>query len=200
MRPVAAQRRASQHARSLVLGTRGPAASMQLFVRTAQDIDRHLETVKVAAARTQAWLRGHGGDPLDLLRSMKFETIGFHPIADRALNVIEQINQSFTYVVALAAARELLMLHPDAEGFHLAPGAHASLPLDIMSKVDGLVGAETFAAVSPQNNGKLAADLARLALRPERHRYVFFASPRFPGLGRVERLEANGVQVWSVIA
>jgi hypothetical protein len=175
--------------------------AMQLFVQSPQDVDRHLDTVKAAATKTRAWLMGHDGDPLDLLRAMKFETIGFHPVADHALNVVEQINQTFTYAVALAAARELLILHPEANGFHLAPGAHASLALDIMSEVDGLVGAETFAAVSPRNNGKLAADLAKLALRPETHRYVFFASPKFPGLKRVQQLETvDGVQVWSVDA
>ncbi len=174
---------------------------MQLIVRNSEDVDRHLETVRCAAAKTRNWLLAHDGDPMDLLRSMKFETIGYHPMSDRALNVVEQINQTFTYAVALAAARELLILHPDAGAFHLAPGAHASLPLDIMSEADGLVGAETFAAVTPRNNGKLAADLAKLALRQERHRYVFFASPLFPEVGRVQRLEpGNGIQVWSVAA
>jgi hypothetical protein len=41
---------------------------------------------------------------------MKFETIGFHPIENHALNIIEQINQTWTYTVALAAARQLLEL------------------------------------------------------------------------------------------
>ena len=135
---------------------------------------------------------------MQLLRSMKFEAIGRHPIADHALNVVEQINQTFTYAVALAAAKVLLRLHPEAGGYRLAPGAHASLPLDIMSEVEGLVGAETFAAVTPRNNGKLTADLSKLAERPEAHRYVFFASPLFPGTSRLPKLERDGIQVWSV--
>jgi hypothetical protein len=77
------------------------------------------------------------GDPLDLLRRMKFETIGSHPIEGHALNLVEQINQTWSYVVALAAARQLLELHPDVEGYQLAPGAHASIPLDIMSELKG---------------------------------------------------------------
>ena len=171
---------------------------MELHVRTLADVERHLATVRAAAAKTQAWIRAHSGDPMDLLRAMKFETIGFHPIADHALNVVEQINQTFTYAVALVAARELLILHPTAGGFILAPGAHMSQPLDIMSEVEGLVGAETFAAVTPTNNGKLAGDLKKLASRTERYRYVFFASPRFPGTARLPRLERDGIEVWSV--
>lgn len=120
--------------------------------------------------------------PLDLLRRMKFELVRCHPIEDRPLNIVEQINQTWTFAVALAAARQLLALHPDVGGFRLAPGAHASIPLDIMSGAEGQVGAETFAAVSPRNNGKLAA---KLALRPEKHRYVFVMSPLFP---KAERL------------
>jgi hypothetical protein len=117
---------------------------------------------------------------------------------DRPLNVIEQINQSWTYVVVLSAERVLLELHPEAGGFKVAPGAHMSLPLDIMSEKAGLVRAETFAAVDPRNNRKLVADLAKLANRPETHRYVFFMSPRYPGDKRQPELEQSGVQVWSV--
>lgn len=50
---------------------------------------------------------------------------------------------------------------------------------DIMSVVEGFVGAETFAAVTPRNNGKLDADLLKLSARQEKHRYVFFMSPLF---------------------
>lgn len=57
---------------------------------------------------------------------------------------------------------------------------------------------ETFAAVHPRNNSKLAANLAKLADRPETHRYVFFMSPRHPGAQRQPALERAGVQVWSV--
>lgn len=69
-----------------------------------------------------------------------------------------------------------------------------------MSVLPGVVGAEVFAAVTPRNNGKLNKDLAKLEARAElfRFRYVFFLSPRFPGNTRHERLEKNGVEVWSV--
>ena len=171
---------------------------MELVVTSSDDIERHLSTIRAAATRTKEWIAGFDSDPLDLLRAMKFETAGFHPVADHALNVIEQINQTFTYVVALAACRVLIDRHPEAGGFVLAPGAHMSRPLDIMSVEPGLAGAETFAAISPTNNRKLAGDLTKLAGRPERHRYVFFASPRFPGTVRQPQLEREGIEVWSV--
>lgn len=170
-----------------------------LTIRSEADVDRYSERLKAAAARAIGWLCGQQGDPLDLLRRMKFAEIAFHPIEDRPLNLIEQVNQTWTYAAALAAARELLRLHPRAGGFKVAPGAHMAIPLDIMS-FDGMVGAETFAAVNPRNNGKLTKDVAKMAQRHERHRYVFFSSPQFPALQRLPDFEKGGVQVWSVEA
>lgn len=171
---------------------------MELIVQSLADISRHRETIAAAARKTQAWLRAHDGDALELLRAMKFERVGFHPTAEHALNVIEQINQTFTYVVALAASEVLLGLHPEAGGFVLAPGAHMSRELDIMSVEPGIVGSETFAAVQPRNNQKLAKDMAKLTACTALHRYLFFASPNYPRTEHQMAMDANGVQVWSV--
>jgi hypothetical protein len=157
-----------------------------------------MEHLRKSAADVRSWIAAHRGDPLDLLRKMKFEEVGYHPVEDRRLNVIEQINQTWTYAVALAATLKLLELHPDANGFYVAPGAHMAIPLDIMSRREHFVGAETFAAVDPRNNRKLARDLAKMAHRPEQHRYVFFCSPKFPGFQRHPSFETNSVQVWSI--
>ena len=169
-----------------------------IHVQTRDDADRLLDTIRVSARRAHDWIAAQSGDPLQVLKRMKFEPVGFHPIEDRALNVVEQINQTWTYFVAVSAAKELLELHPDVGGFHLAPGAHASLELDIMSATPGSVGAETFAAVDPRNNRKLSLDLQKMAARTERHRYVFFMSPLYAAGGRQHRLESDGVQVWSL--
>jgi hypothetical protein len=169
-----------------------------LIVNCVADADKLMDKVRAAAGSVRSWIAGQTGDPLDILRRMKFEPVGFHPIDGHALNIVEQINQTWTYCVALAAARQLLLLHPDVGGFRLAPGAHACQALDIMSVAEGRVGAETFAAVTPRNNGKLDADLLKLAMRPEQHRYVFFMSPLFQGNNRLPQFEKPGVQVWSV--
>ena len=162
------------------------------------DVERHLDLVRLAARKTRDWITGHRGDPLDLLRDLKFEQVGFHPVEGRPLNVIEQINQTWTYTVALLAVRKLFELHPEVNHYRVAPGAHMSLDLDIMSAEPGLIGAETFAAVDPANNRKLANDLAKMADRPERYRYIFFASPKFRGTNRHHKLERGGTQVWSI--
>jgi hypothetical protein len=173
-------------------------APRELVVRSTDDAARLMGLVRASAARAQAQVASLSGDPLGMLRRMKFDQIGYHPIEDRPLNLVEQINQTWSMAVAIEAAKKLLELHPEAGGFRLAPGAHASLELDIMSVESGLVGAETFAAVHPRNNGKLRADLAKLAARQERYRYVFFLSPIFPRTERQTLLEMPGVEVWSL--
>lgn len=172
--------------------------STGIHIRTIEDANRLIATIRASAQRAHDWIAAQSGDPLDMLKRMKFEPVGFHPVEDRALNVVEQINQTWTYFVAASAAKQLLELHPDVGGFHLAPGAHASLELDIMSAESGAVGAETFAAVDPRNNRKLYLDLQKMAARPERHRYVFFMSPLYPVAGRQPKLERDGVEVWSL--
>jgi hypothetical protein len=106
-----------------------------LLVRSTEVVDRCLGQVRETAASFRAWVAAQTGDPLDVLRRMKFEMIGFHPIQGHPLNVVEQINQTWTYLVALVAARHLLELHPKAGGYLLAPGAHTAMELDIMSEV-----------------------------------------------------------------
>ena len=171
---------------------------MEIRLTNADDVDQQLAALDGAARRACDWLASHDGPPLDLLKSLKFEPVGFHPVTGDPLNFIEQVNQTFTYIVALKAAREIFRLHPDCGPLLLAPGAHAAQALDIMSEAKGLIGAETFAAVTPRNNGKLGKDLEKLSSRPELHRYVFFASPVHPGTERLPKLEKAGVKVWSI--
>jgi len=169
-----------------------------LLVRNVAEADELAGQVRASATKLQAWIASFGGDGIGLLRALKFDQVGVHPLHGHALNAIEQVNQIWTYLAALSAVRVLFELHPGVNSFSIAPGAHAAQPLDVMSEVEGLVGAETFAAVDPRNNRKLDKDLIKLAGRTERHRYVFFASPMFPCTNRLQQLERGGVQVWSV--
>ena len=44
-----------------------------MFVRTQEDVDRYLALVRKEAADTRAWMVAQTGDPLDMLRRMKFD-------------------------------------------------------------------------------------------------------------------------------
>lgn len=170
----------------------------QMLITTPAEADALMELVRQSARKVHDWVAAQVGDPLDMLECMKFEPVGFHPIEGYALNLVEQINQTWTYAVAIAATKQLLQFHPDAKGFYLAPGAHAARALDIMSVAENMVGAETCAVVHPRNNGKIEGDVAKLERRTEAYRYVFFMCPKFPRNERHAKFERNGVQVWSI--
>jgi len=112
------------------------------------------------------------------------------------LNVVEQLNQTFTILVTLRAIERLIELHPEAAGFRLALGTSSGR--DIESVKPDLVAAEVFSATRPTSNQKLKKDIARLSSDAARHRYVFFAAPGF-AVGRQEQLETTpGIQVYAV--
>jgi len=162
-----------------------------ILFRDAAQADMLAGQVRAPTTELQSWTASFGGDGTGLLRALKFAQVGFHPLDGHALNAIERVNQIWTYLAALSAVRVLFELHSGIGSFTIAPGAPGAQSLDSMSEVEGLVGAEIFAAVDPRNNRKLAG-------RAERHRYAFFASPQFPGTTRLPQLERGGVQVWSV--
>ena len=172
---------------------------MELVIRSPADIKDHLDETRKNASAAVDVMRSLPTDPLEALFKMKFSPIGFHPIEGHKLNVIEQLNQTFTYIVALKATEILFGKHPNIEGYELWPGAHAPKnTLDIQSINPDLVGAETFAAVSPSNNNKLNNDLTKLAGRQEHFRYVFMMIPTLTETRRHTDKERDGVEVWSI--
>jgi hypothetical protein len=128
-------------------------------------------------------------DGLAVLRALKFESFGRHPLESHDLNLIEQINQTWTYLVSLRALTSLFERHPEAGGFKLSLDTRSGT--EIMSLVPCAFAAETFAATTPRSYRKLTKDVRKL-LRdcPEaRARYVFFAAP----VQKPQRLLENGV-------
>jgi hypothetical protein len=87
---------------------------------------------------------------LALLRSLKFSEFGRHPLEDRNINLIEQVNQTWTYLVSLQVLPFLFVRHPKAGGFRLNLGAEGDI--DITSLVPRAVAAEAFAEVDLRNN------------------------------------------------
>jgi hypothetical protein len=182
---------------------------MPIIVHTVADIDPLLKTVRAAAQRTAkalACLTSDEPDGLEVLRRLKFTKMAWHPIDDRSLNLVEQINQTWTYLVTLKALPFLFERHVEAGGFRLNLGTDAGT--DIVSLVPNVVAAETFSAVHPLNNGKLIKDVQKLMREcPEAQaRYVFFGAPGFrherqdkleslAGMGEHAHIEVWGIEV-----
>lgn len=128
---------------------------------------------------------------------MKFEPLGHDPLdGSRRLNLIEQLNQTFTYLAALRAAEKLFQLHPEAASFVLNLGNVSGW--DIESPDDGGIVAEVFAAVTPTNNQKLTADVKKLLSAHHTHRYVFYMCPGIPPGPVQHKLAGEHIRVWSL--
>ena len=178
------------------------AQQRNMPITSIHEIEELIKSVRAASDRTVHSLRdllAKESDSLMVLSLMKFHEIGHHPTDDRKLNLIEQLNQTFTYLVSLEAARWVLQSHPELlpAGINVNLGTAAGF--DLESVEAGCLAAEVFAATHPRSNGKLKKDLTRLADNAAGYnrRYVFFSCPGF-GLGRQTALESvPGIQVWS---
>jgi hypothetical protein len=151
--------------------------SKQQFIASSADLDR-LEAVLTASAETAVGaLKSllNSTPALDALALLKFSETGRDPLDPaRALNMVEQLNQSFTYLASITAARWLLTRHPDCAPLILNLGTTPGP--DIESKCGQFV-AETFAATHPNSNDKLRQDIAKVRASSAPHRFVFFLSP-----------------------
>lgn len=166
---------------------------------TRFDIKKHLESLRMSAEQTKIQLAKLAGaeNPLKFLYQLKFNRTGCDPLNPfRALNFIEQLNQTFTYLASFNGAEFLFLRHPKVQRLTLNLGTAAGS--DIETQEDGGIAAEIFAAVNPQNNGKLTNDLKKVSRASAKHRYVLFMSPECEaGLYRVTS-NASEVIVWSL--
>ena len=115
-------------------------------------------------------------DALDAFKIFKFEKIATEPLSGNPENLIEVINQAHTYLISIMAVEYLYKPYP-AQAFIINWG---NIPGYDIEAMDGTIIAECFAATSYKSNGKLAADLKRLAGNTKaEHKYEFFYDKDF---------------------
>ncbi len=163
------------------------------------NIEDYRETLRGSAEETHIRLAKLADDttPLEFLYRLKFEAVGCDPLdASRELNLIEQLNQCFTYFASFNAAELLFANHSRIGTLTLNLGTKSGW--DIESGDDGGLVAEVFAAVTPKNNGKLAKDIKKVSGAGAQHRYVLFMCPGYAS-GPFKAVPApKGVCVWSL--
>ena len=114
------------------------------------------------------------GSPMNVLGLIKFEPLGYDPLGGKRLNLIEQVNQTFTYLATIEALRFLFRQHPEYAPFRVNLGTASGHDI---SSLNGKIVAEVFAAVAPENNQKLKKDARKVHGSDAEYRYVFFACP-----------------------
>jgi hypothetical protein len=119
----------------------------QLEVQNPQDLVTLKTLVLETTERTTSKLRDltNQKNGIALFNELRFTEAGQDPLADRPLNLIEQLNQTFTYLASFSAAEYLLKIHPEHSPFVINLGT--SPGSDVASK-DGLVIAEVFTALA----------------------------------------------------
>ena len=156
-------------------------------------LQRRVEAAGVRAANTLLTAPDGG---LELLKRIKFERIGQHPLEDRTLNLIEQVNQTFSLLTCFSALRILFDMFPAIGGFRLHPGAEPGC--DVESLKPGLISAEVFAAVSITNNNKLQKDIRKVVATKATHKYVFFHVPGYTDGRQIQLETVDGIEIWAV--
>lgn len=115
-------------------------------------------------------------DALEVFKEFKFEKVAIEPLTGRPENLIEVINQSHTYLISIMATEYLFQKHPKQK-FTINWG---NIPGYDIEAIDSTIVAECFAATSYRSNGKLAADLKRLASNSTAiYKYEFFYDKEF---------------------
>ncbi len=133
----------------------------------------------------------------EFLYRIKFKPIGCDPLKDeRQLNLIEQVNQHFTYLASLCAAELLLKWHPKATPFILNLGTTSGF--DIESLSEGGIVAEVFSSVNPTNNGKLNKDVQKVSRSSAKYKYVFYLCPGENAGSRRENQIYPNVTIWAL--
>ncbi len=107
------------------------------IIRTIADAEGIRAQMLAGASRTADWLRSFTGDPMELLKALRFKSVGHDPLTGEPLNVVEQLNQTFTILVTLSAVERLIELHPDAGGFRLALGTSSGRDIESVAPDHG---------------------------------------------------------------
>ena len=173
---------------------------MRIIINSLEDIENRKSSLSQSAIRTkeQLLVLASSKDAITLLADMKFAKVGCDPLEPtRQLNLIEQLNQTFTYLASFLAAEYLLIKYPTAIPLILNLGT--SNGLDIESSQCGGIGAEVFAAVNLKNNDKLIKDCRKISSQTRiTHKYVFFMCPGYKSAYQADSLEFPDVSIVSV--
>ena len=149
-------------------------------VNSMDDLDRLERQIQRSVDTTAGLLKTllQSRDTLEFFARLKFTEAGRDPLdCDRTLNVVEQLNQTFTYLATIGGARWIISNHPDCQPLVLNLGTASGF--DIQSQCGRFV-AETFAVTHPRSNDKLRKDISKIQQVAADHRFVFYISRLAP--------------------
>jgi hypothetical protein len=168
-------------------------------------IDRNLDLLNQSAASTIDNIErifNNTKSPIEKIQLLKFNQVGCDPLdINFKLNLIEQLNQTFTYMASFLAANYIFSEHPELKGDTITLNLGTQGGSDIESSDRSIVG-EVFATTYIRNNDKLNKDIIKVkAVEHVKHRYVFFIAPAIEqGLYQYKpkKIDLDGVKIISL--
>ncbi len=146
-------------------------------INSIRDVEKLKDIIIKSCDYTTKIIQSFKNDAgIDFFHAIKFTQIGKDPIKDNALNFIEQLNQTFTYLVSIESVKYLLNLHPEAAPYTMNLGTQSGY--DIISS-NGDIIAEVFSATTPTSNDKINKDCKKLISNETAlFKYIFFYCPQ----------------------
>ncbi|HUT97987.1 MAG TPA: hypothetical protein VM054_02795 [bacterium] len=153
---------------------------MVVVITSKDELKSYVKLVLSSIDETTKKLLSYSNNGLNLFKDIKFTTFGVHPKdGNTPLNLIEQVNQVFTYLTTFWGIDELKSIYTEKKFIaHLGTTGG----FDIESKDDKQICAEVFATVDPENNKKIHNDLQRLREGNYITKYLFYCSPIRSGI------------------
>jgi len=146
-----------------------------MIVSNEKEIYDLINTIEENIAKTKEALKTllDGYEAKDALTMIKFDKTAFEPITGEPVNFIEMVNQSYSDLVILKAALDLIKRFPD-KSFKLSMGVS---PGHGIESTDHSVIAKCFAAVSAFSNQKINKDSEKLSvIGNDTNKFIYFYS------------------------
>lgn len=147
-----------------------------MVIESNEQVAMLRESIRHNAEESMEVLKNRADDlpAMQFFAEIKFGKTGRDPLTGCELNLIEQINQMHSDIVALSAVQDLLDQYPGKKfEIHLGPVAG----YDIQS-TDGEVIAECFAATSVNSNNKMNKDCRKLLKAQAIYKHLYFCTYR----------------------
>lgn len=148
----------------------------QLIINDEAVVEQNIAKVRQSMAVTSEKLTHLlNTNPKDAFYEMKFGKIGQEPLEGTPLNLIEQLNQVYTYLVSLYGVKFLIKRYPEYAPFKLNLGTTGGYDIE---SIDGNIICECFSTTSLRSNDKVNKDAKRLmSNKKAEKRFIFYHTP-----------------------
>ena len=107
-----------------------------IVLKNLSEVEAHIEALNDSANEAQINILelSETLDGIQLLEEIKFKKIGYDPLnIQRRLNIIEQVNQTFTYLASFRAVEMLFQQFPEATEFILNLGTASGTDIESLN-------------------------------------------------------------------